>query len=129
MCIRDRLPFTPQEIELLSLAGGFLAASLRLAERQDVQAEALESLSAERVAVQTRRTALSEALVEAEAREAGLLVFALGPLRVEQGGVPLRHWGGAKAGRADGQDLGHCARRDDNCDEMEVRRGRHIAFG
>jgi DNA-binding SARP family transcriptional activator len=95
---RSLLPFTSQEIELLSLAAGFLAASLRLAERQGDQAEALESLSAERVAVQTRGTALSEALVEAEAREAGLLVFALGPLRVEQGGAPLRHWGGAKAG-------------------------------
>jgi len=96
---RSLLPFTQQEIELLSQAAGFLAASLRLAERQGDQAEALESLSAERVDVQARGTALGEALAEAsEAREAGIQVFALGPLRVERGGAPLRHWGGAKAG-------------------------------
>jgi DNA-binding SARP family transcriptional activator len=95
---RSQLPFTPQEMELLSLAAGFLAASLGLAERHDVQAEALESLSAERAAVQTRGTVLSEALVQAGTREAGLQVFALGPLRVERGGDPLRQWGGAKAG-------------------------------
>jgi DNA-binding SARP family transcriptional activator len=95
---RSQLPFTPQETELLSLAAGFLGASLRLAERHDVQAQALESLSAERVAVETRGTVLSQALVEAGAREAGLQVFALGPLRVERGGTMMRQWGGAKAG-------------------------------
>jgi DNA-binding SARP family transcriptional activator len=92
------LPFTPQEIELLSQAGSFLAASLRLAERHDVQAGALESLSAERLAVHARGTDLSDALVDAELRDPGLQVFALGPLRVERRGAPLRQWGGAKAG-------------------------------
>jgi DNA-binding SARP family transcriptional activator len=95
---RTQLPFTPQEIELLSLAAGFLAASLRLAERHDVQAEALESLSAEREEVQSRGSALSEALVQAASPGAGLQVFALGPLRVERAGSPVRQWGGAKAG-------------------------------
>jgi DNA-binding SARP family transcriptional activator len=95
---RSQLPFTPQETELLSLAAGFLGASLRLAERHDVQAQALESLSAERVAVESRGTVLSEALVQAGSREAGLQVFALGPLRVERGGTMMRQWGGAKAG-------------------------------
>jgi tetratricopeptide (TPR) repeat protein len=95
---RSQLPFTPQEMELLAQAASFLAASLHLAERQDVQAEALESLSAEREAVETTGTVLSEALVEAETREAGLHVFGLGPLRVERGGEPVRQWGGAKAG-------------------------------
>ena len=95
---RSQLPFTPQETELLSLAAGFLGASLRLAERHDVQAEALESLSAERVAVETRGTVLSKALVRVGSREAGLQVFALGPLRVERSGTMMRQWGGAKAG-------------------------------
>lgn len=95
---RSQMPFTPQETELLSLAAGFLGASLGLAGRHDVQAEALESLSAERVAVETSGTVLSEALVLAGAREAGLQVFALGPLRVERNGTMVRQWGGAKAG-------------------------------
>jgi DNA-binding SARP family transcriptional activator len=95
---RSQLPFTPQEMELLALAGGFLAASLGLAERHDVQVEALQSLSAEGAEVETRGTALSEALVEVGSRELGLQVFALGPMRVERGGVPVRQWGGAKAG-------------------------------
>lgn len=95
---RSQLPFTPNEAELLALAAGFLTASLGLAQRHDVQAQALESLSAEHVAVETRGTVLSEALVQAEAREAGLRVFALGPLRVERSGQMMRQWGGAKAG-------------------------------
>jgi DNA-binding SARP family transcriptional activator len=95
---RSLLPFTPQEVELLTLAAGFLAASLHLAERHDSQAETLAVLSADRDALQTRGEALSDALVQAESRDAGLQVFALGPLRVERGGIPLRQWGGAKAG-------------------------------
>lgn len=41
---------------------------------------------------------LSEALVDVSSRHEGLKVFALGPLRVERGGVLLQQWGGAKAG-------------------------------
>lgn len=95
---RSLMPFTREEIDLLSQGAAYLAASLRLAKRQDVAAEDLESLSNENVAVEARGGLLQDALVEAERGEAGLQVFALGPLRVEQNGSPLRHWGGAKAG-------------------------------
>jgi DNA-binding SARP family transcriptional activator len=92
------LPFTAQEAELLSLAAGYLAASLQLAERHDEQAAALEHLSAERRDVESRGSVLSEALVDAASAASGLHVFALGPLRVERDGEPMRRWGGEKAG-------------------------------
>jgi DNA-binding SARP family transcriptional activator len=95
---RSRLPFTAQEAELLTLAAGYLAASLQLAERHDEQAEALEHLSAEVRAVETRGSVLSEALVDAASTASGLHVFALGPLRVERDGQLIRRWGGEKAG-------------------------------
>jgi DNA-binding SARP family transcriptional activator len=95
---RSRLPFTAQEAELLTLAAGYLAASLELAERHDEQAEALEHLSAERRAVESRGSVLSDALVEAATAASGLHVFALGPLRVERDGQLIRRWGGEKAG-------------------------------
>jgi DNA-binding SARP family transcriptional activator len=95
---QSRLPFTAQEVELLTLAAGYLAATLRLAERSDQQAAALEHLSAERRAVESRGTVLSEALTDAASPPAGLHVFALGPLRAERDGQPMRRWGGEKAG-------------------------------
>ncbi|HET6746073.1 MAG TPA: histidine kinase N-terminal 7TM domain-containing protein [Candidatus Limnocylindria bacterium] len=95
---RSNLPFTAQEAELLSLAAGYLAGSLELAERHDQQATALEDLSAERRAVRSAGSELSEALEEAASAPAGLHVFALGPLRVERDGQPMRRWGGEKAG-------------------------------
>jgi DNA-binding SARP family transcriptional activator len=95
---RSRLPFTAQEAELLTLAAGYLAASLELADRHDEQAEALEHLSAERQAVESRGSVLSEALVGAATAASGLHVFALGPLRVERDGQLIRRWGGEKAG-------------------------------
>jgi hypothetical protein len=95
---RSLMPFTPDEIELLSQGAAYLAASLRLAERHDEQVGALESLSAEQVDVEARGSVLRKALVQAEQADSGLQVFALGPLRVERNGAPLRHWGGAKAG-------------------------------
>jgi DNA-binding SARP family transcriptional activator len=95
---RSDLPFTASETELLDQASHFLAASLHLGERHDVEAEALQALSAAREAVETRGSNLSEAIVEAEARDVGLHVFALGPLRVERDGEAVRQWGGAKAG-------------------------------
>jgi DNA-binding SARP family transcriptional activator len=95
---RTRLPFTAQEAELLALAAGYVAASLRLAEQHDEQAALLEHLSAERLAVESRGAVLSEALVEATTPPEGLHVFALGPLRVERDGEPMRRWGGEKAG-------------------------------
>jgi len=95
---RSLLPFTGEETELLSQGAAYLAASLRLAERHDVQAEALESLTVEHRAVEARGEVLTSALVDAERGEPGLQVFALGPLRVERNGAVIQTWGGAKAG-------------------------------
>ena len=95
---RTGLPFTEHEAGLLVSAAGYVAASLSLAERHDQQAAALETLSAERRAVRTRGSDLSEALVEAAGASAGLHVFALGPLRVERQGELVSRWGGEKAG-------------------------------
>jgi len=102
---RSLLPFTPEETDLLSQGGSYLAASLQLAKRQDVAAEELEFLSVENVALEARGGDLKEALAEAENAETGLHVFALGPLRVERDGAPLRHWGGAKAGTRHAEGL------------------------
>jgi two-component SAPR family response regulator len=87
------------------MAGGFLAASLSLAARQDEQAVALESLSAERAAVMERGSVLSDALGEVQSRDLSLQVFALGPLRVERGGATLRQWGGTRAGTRHAEGL------------------------
>jgi DNA-binding SARP family transcriptional activator len=96
---RSQLPFTQREVELLSLAAAYLAASLRLAEQHEAQAEALTALQVEGAAVATRQTALSDALVQAHGPlPEGLHVFSLGPLRAERNGTPVRQWGGAKAG-------------------------------
>ncbi|MCA1570264.1 MAG: hypothetical protein LC798_08100 [Chloroflexi bacterium] len=102
---RSLLPFTPQEVELLTVAAGFLAASLSLGERHEVQVDALASLSAERAAVHERGRVLSDALVQAASREEGLHVFALGPLRVARAGTAIRQWGGAKAGTRQAEAL------------------------
>jgi hypothetical protein len=95
---RSQLPFTAHEADLLTLAAGYLAASLQLAEQHDEQAAALEQLSVDRRAVESRGSVLSDALVDAASTPAGLHVFALGPLRVERDGEPMRRWGGEKAG-------------------------------
>ncbi len=92
------LPFTEPETDLLTSAAGYLAASLSLAVRSDQEAAALETLSAERDAVISRGSELSEALVEAVSATTGLHVFALGPLRVERDGELVQRWGGEKAG-------------------------------
>ncbi len=96
---RSQLPFTHRELEMLGLAAGYLAASLGLAERHEEQVEALDTLHRERASFDTRATALQQALKDAASpSSAGLHVFALGPLRAERGGEPIRQWGGAKAG-------------------------------
>lgn len=101
---RSGLPVTGDEVELLELAAGYLAASLRLAERHDVQAQALEALSVENASVTRSAEALDLALVDA-AHGGGLRVYALGPLRAERGGLLVRQWGGAKAGSRQAQGL------------------------
>ena len=95
---RNGLSFTPPEREALTLAASYLGSSLQLAERHQVQASALAVLRAERADVQSRGSALSEALADASSPPPGLHVFALGSLRAELNGDPVRRWGGEKAG-------------------------------
>ena len=95
---RNGLSFTTPEREALALAASYLGSSLRLAERHQEQATALAVLRAERADVQSRGSALSHALAEASSPPAGLHVFALGSLRAELNGDPIRRWGGEKAG-------------------------------
>ena len=83
---RSGLSFTPPEREALTLAASYLGSSLQLAERHQVQASALAVLRAERVDVQSRGSALSEALADASSPPPGLHVFALGSLRAELNG-------------------------------------------
>ncbi len=103
---RSGLPYASDEVQVLRLAGTYLADTLHLAERQDAQAEALESLSGQRRELAEVRTELHAALVEGGPTSlAGLHVFALGPLRAERGGEPVRQWGGAKAGTRQAEAL------------------------
>lgn len=97
---RSRLPYTRAETDLLGTAAAFIAASLHLDEREMRQAVALDALTEERAALQSRETALASALAIAEPTESavGLHIWALGPLRVERNGERIRQWGGAKAG-------------------------------
>ena len=95
------LLYTERETGLLGEAATYMAAALRLAERQAAEATVLEAIHQERAVVQTQELALTEAFEQAETpRPAGgpLHVFALGPLRVERDGEPIRKWGGVKAG-------------------------------
>ena len=103
---RNGLPLTQREVDLLRLAAGYLAASLRLGERHEVQAAALSELRIELAAVESRGSSLSRALVEAgDASRQGLHLFALGPLRAERGVEAIRQWGGAKAGTRQAEAL------------------------
>jgi hypothetical protein len=102
---RARLPYTRADRELLDHAASFIAAALGLAERHEAQAATLDALARERAAFGAREAALAEALSalaapgEPEPAPApGLRVYALGPLRAERDGAPIRQWGGAKAG-------------------------------
>ena len=95
---RNGLSFTPPERDALTLAASYLGSSLRLAERHHEQASALAELRAERADVQSRGSALSHALADATSPPVGLHVFALGSLRAELDGDPVRRWGGEKAG-------------------------------
>jgi DNA-binding SARP family transcriptional activator len=95
---RSGLSFAPTEVRALELAVDYLAATQRLAHRQQQQTEALVALGAEGDVVQSRGSALRVALAEAAAPPSGLRVFALGSLRAELDGEPVRRWGGEKAG-------------------------------
>lgn len=95
---RNGLNFTSADLEALEAAVEYLGSSMRLAERQDEQASALTGLRVERQQVESRGEALTEALVEASSSTPGLMVHALGSLRAERDGDPVRRWGGEKAG-------------------------------
>ena len=99
------LSFTPHELDALGLAASYLGSSLGLAERHHQQATALAELRAERAAVQSQGSALSEALAGAASPPQGLHVFALGSLRAERDGEPVRRWGGEKAGSRQAQAI------------------------
>lgn len=95
---RNGAAFTATEQEALRLGAAFLGSSLRLAERHAAQATALAELSRESRQVETRGTALREALADATTLPTQLRVHALGSLRAERDGEPIRRWGGEKAG-------------------------------
>jgi DNA-binding SARP family transcriptional activator len=101
------LPFTSGEREMLEMATGYLAASLDLGARQAAQAQELERLSSERAAVSTSGRRLHGALAASleGASRTGLHVYALGPLRAERDGEPIRSWGGEKAGTRQAEAL------------------------
>lgn len=102
---RSGLPYTAGESEVLRLAASYLAGTLHLAATQDDQAAAIESLTGQRRELASTRSELQAAIVGASARGGGLNVYALGPLRVERGGAPVRQWGGAKAGTRQAEAL------------------------
>jgi hypothetical protein len=95
---RSQLPFTHREVEILSLAAGYLTTSLGLAGREEQQAEALTTLEQERTSFETEGEALRQALAMTAPPTSSIHVFALGPLRAERGGSLIGQWGGAKAG-------------------------------
>ena len=99
------LPFSPQELEALRLAASYLGSSIGLARRHREQVSALQALHAEGAVVDSRGSALSEALDEAAAPTEGLRVYALGPLRAERDGELIRRWGGEKAGTRQAEAL------------------------
>jgi DNA-binding SARP family transcriptional activator len=95
---RSGLAFTPSDLRALELAVDYLAATQRLAERHEQQAEALIALGAEGSVVESQGSALRAVLEEAAMPASGLRIHALGSLRAELDGEPMRRWGGEKAG-------------------------------
>jgi two-component SAPR family response regulator len=55
--------------------------------------------------VESSGSALSEALAEAGTPSTALRIHALGPLRAERNGEPIRRWGGEKAGSRQAEGL------------------------
>jgi hypothetical protein len=89
--------------ELLNLAAAYVASALRAGIRETEQAVSLDKLVAERAAVEAQAVGLHAALVDHGEPPPGLVVHALGPLRVERGGMPIERWGGDKAGSRQAQ--------------------------
>lgn len=95
---RSGLPLRPDELDLLRLATSYVDAALQHGQRQNVQATALVELSRQGQTVHRREAVLTEAMAVHRTPAKGLHVYALGPLRAERDGEPVRQWGGAKAG-------------------------------
>ena len=95
---RSGLAFVADEREALTRTAAYLAATMRLAARQQAQATAISELRAEGSAVETRGSELGELLAVAAKPAPGLRIHALGPLRAERDGELIRRWGGEKAG-------------------------------
>jgi DNA-binding SARP family transcriptional activator len=95
---RNGTRFTSSDLQAIELAVDYLASSLRLAVRQDEQVTLIAGLREERSRVESRGTALRDALDDAATTPTGLEVHALGSLRAGRDGEPIRRWGGEKAG-------------------------------
>ena len=95
---RSGLAFSADEREALARTAAYLAATIRLAARQEAQATAISALRAEGTAVETRGSELGELLAVAATPAPGLRIHVLGPLRAERDGELVRRWGGEKAG-------------------------------
>jgi DNA-binding SARP family transcriptional activator len=102
---RSGRPLALRDEELVRLSAIYLASALRTSHREDLQAEALSDLSAERAQLDTTASAFHAALVRRAADQPGLHVFALGSLRVERGDERIHRWGGEKAGSRQAQAL------------------------
>lgn len=102
---RSGRTLAPWDLRALELAVDYLGSSLRLAERQDAQVSAIEQLREERLAVESRGSALSEALAGGTPHAPSLRVHVLGSLRAERNGEPIRRWGGEKAGSRQAEGL------------------------
>jgi DNA-binding SARP family transcriptional activator len=102
---RSGAAFTATEQEALRLGAAFLGSSLRLAARHSAQAAELSELNRMGQQVESTGTALSEALADAGSTSTALRVHALGSLRAERDGEPIRRWGGEKAGSRQAEGL------------------------
>ncbi len=98
-------PLRPHDEELVRLSAAYVAAALRTGQAEAAQADSLVELAQERAAVEQQATALHAALVAHDDAPIGLVVHALGPMRVERDGQPITRWGGDKAGSRQAQAL------------------------
>ena len=98
-------PLDTRDLRLLELSASYVASALRTGRREDEQAAELARLADARAAVDSHAAALHTALVERSDVAPGVRVFALGPLRMERGGVRIEHWGGDKAGSRQAEAL------------------------
>ena len=98
-------PWGPADDELVQRTAAFVATALRTGRNEEAHVDSLAGLSEQRADVEQQATALHAAMVQHVAREPGLVVFALGPLRVERQGRPVERWGGDKAGSRQAEGL------------------------